>query len=103
MLNRYFEINKMERGNSVLYKLLEYIRSLEDSRINLARYAYLLARLKPGQDDDEKKERVYQEFSQNMYHWIKEADDRRELITAIYLYVYLNRSKEGEDGKTDRN
>ena len=38
-----------------------------------------------------------------MYHWIKEADDRRELITAIYLYVYLNRSKEGEDGKTDRN
>ena len=103
MLNRYFEINKMERGNSVLYKLLEYIRSLEDSRINLARYAYLLARLKPGQDDDEKKERVYQEFSQNMYRWIKEADDRRELITAIYLYVYLNRSKEGEDGKTDRN
>ena len=103
LINRYFAVNHLERGNSMLYKLLEYIRSLEDDKINLARYAYLLARLKPMKDDDEGKEKIYQEFSQNMYRWIKDKDDRKELITAIYLYVYLNRSKEGEDGKADTN
>ena len=103
LINRYFAINHLERGNSMLYKLLEYIRSLKEDKINLARYAYLLARLKPAQDDEERKEKIYQEFSQNMYRWIKNEDDRKELITAIYLYVYLNRSKEGEDGKADAN
>lgn len=61
------------------------------------------ARLKPMQGDDEGKEKIYQEFSQNMYRWIKDENDKKELITAIYLYVYLNRSKEGEDGKADTN
>lgn len=103
LINRYFAINHLEKGNSMLYKLLEYIRSLEDNKINLARYAYLLARLKPMQGDDEGKEKIYQEFSQNMYRWIKDENDKKELITAIYLYVYLNRSKEGEDGKADTN
>ena len=55
LINRYFAINHLEKGNSMLYKLLEYIRSLEDNKINLARYAYLLARLKPMQGDDEGK------------------------------------------------
>ena len=71
LINRYFAINHLEKGNSMLYKLLEYIRSLEDNKINLARYAYLLARLKPMQGDDEGKEKIYQEFSQNMYRWMK--------------------------------
>ena len=29
-----------------------------------------------------------------MYQWIKNEEDSKELITAIYLYVYLNRNKE---------
>ena len=29
-----------------------------------------------------------------MYPWYKSEEDRRQLVTAIYLYVYLNRKKE---------
>ena len=28
-----------------------------------------------------------------MYIWSKEENEREELITAIYLYVYLNRER----------
>ncbi len=99
LLNRYFAVNAAALGSSALYRMLEYIRQTENEKINLARYAYMLARLRPNQDGEPEKEKIYQEFAQKMYRWIKDGEERRELITAIYLYIYLNRSKEDEDGK----
>ena len=43
-----------------------------------------------------KKARFYAAFrvSQSPNPWYKSEEDRRQLVTAIYLYVYLNRKKE---------
>ena len=45
---------------------------------------------------DNKKE-AYKRFSRKMYEWAEDLKDRRQIITAIYLYVYLNRTSEEEE------
>lgn len=93
-----------ERGKAFLYHLLELIRNMDD-RINLARYAYVLARLEPSDDKKEPgKREKYREFARLMYKWAQDERDRKELVTAIYLYVYLTREKEEEEryGDTDK-
>lgn len=70
-----------------LYHLVELLRNTEE-KINTARYVYLLSRMEP---QDDKKRMQYNAFSRKMYEWSKNNKDRKELITAIYLYVYLNR------------
>jgi len=47
----------------------------------------------------EKKE-SYREFSKKMYQWSNNEKDSKQLITAIYVYVYLNR-KEDKDYDTE--
>lgn len=94
-----------DKGMSAVYKLMSYVRELEESGdpINLARFAYMLGRMEPDRNSIEKDPGCltrYQEFSRKMYKWIKAdgpGDDRRELLTAIYIYVYLNRKVEGDD------
>ncbi len=81
-----------ERGMAFLYRLLELIRNMDD-KINLARFAYVLARIEP---QTEEKREAYHEFSKKMYQWVQSKNDCKQLVTAIYLYVYLNR-KEEED------
>lgn len=90
-----------ERGKAFLYHLLELIRGMDD-RINLARFAYVLTRLEPSDDkgNAEARER-YRAFERQMYAWVQNEQDRRELVTAIYLYVYLNRKEESENGDID--
>ena len=85
-----------ERGNAFLYHLLELIRGMDD-RINLARFAYVLTRLEPEGDDQKERRQEYRSFVRTMYQWVQDEEERRQLVTAIYLYVYLNRKKEGEE------
>ena len=87
-LEKFFGDETQERGNSFLYRLLEFLRQTEKDKINLARYAYLLARMEPRERN---KRDSYREFSRNMYRWGLSAEDRRQLITAIYLMVYKER------------
>ena len=75
-----------ERGNSTLYKILELLRSEES--INIARLAYQLARLEPYNITDEFKENTKKIFS-----WVRNKEDKKELIMAIYIYVYGNRGR----------
>lgn len=82
-----------DRGNSFLYHLLELIRNQED-KINFARYVYLLARLEPDEKDGKEKAEAYHKFSTNMFRWIQSERDRRQLKTAIQIYVYAKREKE---------
>ena len=81
-----------ERGNSFLYHLLELIRNC-DNKINFARYVYLLSRMEPDQKADPDEKKLFREFSKNMYDWIQNETDRRELKTAIYIYAYINREE----------
>lgn len=79
-----------ERGNSFIYHLLELIRNQEE-KINFARYVYLLARMEPDQKAGKEKEEAYHKFSTSMFKWIQSEKDRRELKTAIQIYVYSKR------------
>ena len=89
--------NNSEHDKALLYKMLRLIRDREkDGRINIARFTYLLARLRP---DEEKTEEIalYNYFAKKMYNWIRNEKDCRQLTTAIYLYVYMNRERTDDD------
>ncbi len=88
LLDRFFA-NQEERGMAFLYRMTDLLRQAETEKLNLARYAYLLARLQPQRGS--KSYDNYQEFSEKMYAWACNPQDRGQLVTAIYLYVYMNR------------
>lgn len=82
-------------GKSFLYRLLELMRS-RGEKINLARYAYLLARMQPGEKAPEETKALYHQFSEKMYDWMKDDSECRQAITAIYIYIYtIRESMEG--------
>ncbi|MCI6039909.1 MAG: type III-A CRISPR-associated protein Cas10/Csm1 [Clostridiales bacterium] len=81
-----------ERGMAFLYQMTNLLRAAEGDKLNLARYAYLLARLQPSRRSPSFA--LYERFSRQMYAWACSAEDRTQLITAIYLYVYMNRKAE---------
>lgn len=86
------------RGKNFLYRLLELMRNTQE-KINIARFVYLLSRMEPKKSKDGKGNEAYEaykEFSQKMYSWIQNEEDKKQAITAIYLYVYLTRG-EGEE------
>ncbi len=92
VIKNFFD-NSSDRGKAFIYKLLDYIRNI-DEKINIARLAYLLARLEPDKKDEKEK---YSEFTKKIYAWALESDEsRNQLKTALYLYVYLEREKEAK-------
>lgn len=64
---------------------------------NYGGYVYLLSRMEPQEHENKEKRAAYRSFSRKMYEWSGKEQDRKELITAIYLYVYLNRKREEQD------
>lgn len=97
-----------DRGMSFMYNLLELIRK-QDDRINFARFVYLLARLEPDKSDEPEKRTAYKSFADNMYKWVrlenkstdesnirKLTKDGRQLKTAMNMYSYIIREREGE-------
>lgn len=96
LIERYFNTSD-SLGNSQLYKILGYFTRInEQDKINLARLAYLLGRMEPKKDASEETKELYSEFSKSIYKWIKNEKDRKETITAVYIYMYMNR-KDGSD------
>ena len=92
-LEEFFGIKGNERGMAFLYRLMELLRDTQlnpERKLNLARYAYLLARLEPKGKD---AAAAYRKFADRMYEWSLDAENRRRLITAIYLWVYENRKR----------
>ena len=88
--------NNDNRGKAFLYHLLEYIRNSAE-KINIARFAYTLARLEPDQRASQEEKQQYRSFAKKMYQWIGREEDRKQLITAIYIYVYSIRDE--QEGK----
>ena len=91
----FFGKEDQERGKSFLYHLLEYIRNC-DEKINIARFAYTLARLEPDKNASDEEKEKYGKFAKTMYSWIQNNDDRNELVTAIYIYAYSVRERQEE-------
>ena len=77
----------------MLYNLLTLLCATKDDRINFARCAYLLTRLAPSSEDKE-KQLIYQEFSHYIIDWARNEEQLRQLITAIYIYIYQNRGRD---------
>ena len=98
LLVDFFGNDENGRGNAFLYQLLEFLRTADD-RLNLARCAYLLARLRPNKKDGADKIKAYDIFSKRFYNWALQSEERRQLIAAIYLYVYLHRKENQDSGR----
>ena len=98
-LQSFFGRDNAEHGNALLYNLLALLREAENDRINLARYAYLLARLSPKKSAPDYP--LYKQFSHSMMDWALDAVQRHQLITAIYIYVYQNRKGGDTDGRME--
>ncbi|MGI6551028.1 MAG: type III-A CRISPR-associated protein Cas10/Csm1 [Syntrophomonadales bacterium] len=100
LLQMYFQSiqgRDQAAGNSFLYRLYEYLVGAQDDRINIARYAYLLGRMAPsGSSVPMEVKEAYRQFSEQMYRWALDDQDRQELLTAITIDVYLSRKGEEE-------
>jgi CRISPR-associated protein Csm1 len=97
LLHEYLQ-HQQELGMSFLYHLTELLRD-DKQPINTARYVYLLSRMEPNESDDSKEKESYRKFAKKLYEWSRNPQDKQQLITAIYLYVYLNRNDGEENGK----
>jgi len=80
-------------GGSFLYKLLALLRASGEARMNLARLAYLLARREPGKQATAEEKEAYARFARDVYGWALNLEDRRQLITALMIYLYTRREK----------
>ncbi len=100
VLERFFSTRKTggtERGTAFLYRILAMLRETQadpQQKLPLARLAYLLSRLAPPRSSAAYTN--YQSFSSRIMDWSLRAEDRANLITAIYLYVYQNRKEAAE-------
>lgn len=114
VVHEYMTVTQ-QRGKAFLYHLLDLLREAEETydrgpsgdqgsknRFNRARFVYFLSRMEPEENRRQEKEQMeverlaYRNFSQKMYEWSLNAEDRRQLISVIYLYVYLTREREGD-------
>lgn len=84
-------------GKGLLYRMMNLLAETSEDdaaceRINLARFAYVLARMKPKQEDRSGMEH-YNIVRTQLYTWFKTHTDRDELLTALRLQVYRMREK----------
>lgn len=82
---------KGERGMAFLYRIVELLRHADEEKLNLARLAYVLSRLEPSKNSPQYE--AYTAMSYHIYKWALNPTDRKQTITAIYIYVYLNRTR----------
>ncbi len=87
---------KLAIGKSGLYRIMGLLtEGAQDKSINLARFAYVLSRLKP--KEGSKEMTCYEEVRRQFYEWYKQEKERQELLTAVQLVVYSLREKEEMD------
>ena len=100
-ISQYMTLTK-NKGKAFLYHLLELLRGNEGP-FNRARFVYFLSRMEPDAKNEEGKAEMetYKAFSAKMYEWSLSGEERRQVVSAIYLYVYMIREKEGEKENAD--
>lgn len=89
-ISSFFD-NTSESGRALAYHMLMFLRKADD-KINIARYAYLLSRMEKLTENFQQKN--FKEFSGRMYKWALDKKEREQLITAMYIWIYLTRRAE---------
>lgn len=86
--------NKLTVGKSLLYRLLDLIDITKQEKLNLARFAYVLARMQPTGNNSKQLLPVYNQMSSQMYAWLQnsQTNDKKELHTALNLLIYYLRN-----------
>ena len=82
--------SRVRVGKSAAYRLLGLLEA-DGRSVQLARFAYVLARLDPGAKADSQE--TYRKIRRQFYEWYKEPEDRRELSTAMQFIIYSIREK----------
>lgn len=98
-LKNFFDYTK-EYGMAFLYNIMELLEDCSE-KINIVHLIYLLSRMEPGPESPEDEKKAYKVFSDHMYEWIKSEADRKEVLTAIYLYIYLVRNSENKGAENE--
>lgn len=87
------ETEKVFVGKSKWYSLMNLIRSQfeekenEKHRIDIARFAYTITRIKYDKQN-EKQEKNYLDLKKQLFEWIKNEEDAKQLLTAINILIY---------------
>ncbi len=77
-------------GKGLLYRFLELLND-SGKNINLARFAYMIARLEP-----KKSSTAYESYGKvrsQFYQWYSQPEHRKQLMTALELIIYSIREK----------
>jgi CRISPR-associated protein Csm1 len=95
-----------EYGKAFIYKLVDLIREsgleLDEAgqsrgggvkTISFARWVYFLTRMEPS---DPSKKEDFQRFTNGLHKWFGNSQDCKELLMALYLYVYTIREDSDE-------
>ena len=87
------ETEKVFVGKSKWYSLMNLIRSQfeekenEKHRIDIARFAYIIARIKYDKQN-ERQQKNYLDLKKQLFEWIKNEEDAKQLLTAINILIY---------------
>lgn len=96
------ETEKVFVGKSKWYSLMNLIRSQfeekedEKHRIDIARFAYIIARIKYDKQND-KQEKNYLDLKKQLFEWIKNEEDAKQLLTAINILIYEYRDRKKDE------
>lgn len=82
---------KLNLGKTAVYRFMKLVQLSEDEKFNLARFAYVLARMQP---KEQERLAAYNRFSEKIYKWIRNPQDKKEFNTALNLLVYYLRETE---------
>ena len=80
----------MPLGKSAVYRLLRLLEA-DGASVQLARFAYTLARMDPGAKSPAKE--AYARIRTQLYEWYRDIEKRRQLSTALQLIIYSIREK----------
>ena len=83
-------------GKSKWYKIMQLISNRltkEEKRIDIARFAYTLARISSTKDNEEN----YESLKRNLLMWMKKEEDAKQLLTAINILIYEVREGKKND------
>ena len=87
------ETEKVFVGKSKWYSLMNLIRSQfeekedEKHRIDIARFAYIIVRIKYDKQN-ERQQKNYLDLKKQLFEWIKNEEDAKQLLTAINILIY---------------
>ena len=96
------ETEKVFVGKSKWYSLMNLIRSqfeekeIEKHRIDIARFAYIIARIKYDKQN-ERQQKNYLDLKKQLFEWIKNEEDAKQLLTAINILIYEYRDRKKDE------